>query len=383
MDLTSGFQIGRVRGIEIRVHWSWLLIFGLLSWSLSQGLFGELLSDWSETQQWAAGVTAALLFFLSVLLHELSHAFVAQRYGMEVPSITLFIFGGVSSLAGEMQSAGQEFRVAIAGPLMSWLLAIVFAAIWFPLRGEGISAIPGYLGWINALLGAFNLLPGFPLDGGRVLRSILWGRSKDLLQATRVASRVGVTIAYGLIAVGVISVVAFGLLGGLWYVLIGLFLKSASEGSYAAMRVESALEDVHVSTVMRGDPATVDAALSLQRLVDERLLETGTRAYLVERDGVLIGLITAAEVTRASRDRWSVTTVEAAMIPAERVITVAPETGVVEALRLMQQHDVHQLPVLERGRVVGLLSRGDVLRQIELRSVFAERGRGRGGASGG
>ena len=376
MDLTSGVQIGRIRGIDIRVHWSWLLIFGLLSWSLSQGLFGEMFVGWSPVQQWAAGITTTLLFFLSVLLHELSHAFVAQRLGMEVPSITLFIFGGVSSIKTEMQTAGQEFRVAIAGPLMSWALALIFAAVWYLTRSVEGAAIFGYLGFINALLGAFNLLPGFPLDGGRIFRSMVWARSKDLLQATRVASRVGVLIAYAMIAVGLISVLAFGLFGGFWYVLIGLFLKSAAEGALASMLVETALKDVETSTVMRAAPKPVDADLPLQWFVDERLLETAERASLVARDTVVVGLITAGDVMKVPRDRWSATPVASAMVPVERVFTVTPRTGVIEALRLMREHDVHQLPVLDDGRVLGMLTRGDLMRQIELRTVFRERGDG-------
>ena len=375
MDLTSGFTIGRVRGIDIRVHWSWLLIFGLLSWGLSQGLFGEMFEGWSAERRWAAGIVTALLFFLSVLLHEFAHALVAQGYGMEVPSITLFVFGGVSNLAGEMQSPRQEFRIAIAGPLMSWALAALFAALWYLTAAGGVAAMFGYLGLVNAALGVFNLLPGFPLDGGRVFRSIVWARTNDLLRATRIASRVGVGIAYGMIAVGLVSVFFFGLFGGLWYVLIGLFLKAASEGSYATLRVESALKDVHVAAVMRPAPEPVHAALALQRLIDERLLATAERAFLIERDGAIAGLITATDIAKVPRERWAGTRVVEAMVLAEQVVTVTPDTGLVEAMRLIQQHDVHQLPVIDDGRVVGMLTRGDVMRHIELRTVFRDTGK--------
>ena len=372
MDLTSGVTIGRIRGIAVRVHWSWLLIFALLSWSLSTGLFGTLFEGWSAEQRWAAAVATALLFFVSVLIHELSHSFVAQHYGMEVPSITLFVFGGVSSLGGEMRTAGQEFRVAIAGPLMSWLLAVLFAVVWLATRSLGISPMFGYLAFINGVLGTFNLLPGFPLDGGRVLRSILWARSRDLLYATRIASRVGVGIAYVMIAIGVFNVVAFGMIGGAWYVLIGLFLKSASEGSYAAMRAESALRDVTVGFAMQPAPRPVQAMLTLQRLIDERVLLTGERAFTVESDGRVVGIITTADVTKHPRDSWRRRSVESAMVPAERVVTVGPQDSLNEAMQLMQQHDVHQLPVLEQGRMVGLVSRGDAMRQLELRTLFGD-----------
>ena len=301
MDLTTGFTIGRIRGIAIRVHWSWLLIFGLLSWSLSQGLFGSMFEGWPDAKRWAAGVGTTLLFFFSVLLHELSHSFVAQSYGMRVPSITLFVFGGVSSLGAEMRTAGQEFRVAIAGPLMSWLLAALLGAAWYLTRHEGVGVIFGYLALVNGLLGTFNLLPGFPLDGGRVFRSIIWARTHDLMRATRIASRVGVVIAYAMIAFGLVNIFFFGLFGGLWYVLIGLFLKSASEGSYASMLVESALKDVGVATVMQSAPPPVHALVTLQRLVDERVLSTGERVFVVERDGQIVGLITTTDVTKQPR----------------------------------------------------------------------------------
>ncbi|MEZ4501608.1 MAG: site-2 protease family protein [Dehalococcoidia bacterium] len=369
MDLSSGFTLARVRGIEIRVHWSWLLIFGLLAFSFSEGLFGSELGR-STQVSWAAGIATAGLFFLSVLLHELSHSFVAQRYGMNVPSITLFIFGGVSNLAGEMRTPGQEFRIAIAGPLMSWLLAILFFALWIVVPGDVAGAMFGYLSFINLLVGAFNLLPGFPLDGGRVFRSIVWARSKDLMQATRVASRVGVGIAYLMIIVGLVNVVFFGLIGGLWYVLIGLFLKSASEQSYASMLLEGALKDVAVEDVMQTAPAPVDRGLSLQSLVDGRVLATGERAFLVEGDGRILGLVTATDLAKVPRGEWASTAVEQLMIAAEQVATIAPQAGVVEAMKLMQERDVHQLPVIESGRVVGIITRGDVMRQIQLRTVF-------------
>ena len=379
MDLTSGLRIARVHGIDIRAHWSWLLIVGLLTWSLSNGLFGEtIFPQWSTGQSWAAGLSATALFFVSVLLHELSHALVAQRYGMVVPSITLFVFGGVSNLQSEMQTAGQEFRVAIAGPLMSWLLAIVAGGLWLLTTPAGVSAVFGYLAVTNGVLGLFNLLPGFPLDGGRVFRSMLWARSHDLLQATRVASKVGVAIAYGLIALGVIWVLTLNLTG-LWYVLIGLFLKSASEGSYAALLMESALKDVPAAAVMRPAPEPVPAELPLRRLIDDHVLATADRAFLVERAGAVVGLITATDLVRVPRDQRATASVESAMVPVDDVVTIAPQTGVIEALRLMQEHDIHQLPVIDDGSLVGMLTRGDVMRQIELRTVLGERRKREGG----
>lgn len=372
MNFGSGIGIGRIRGIEIRIHWSWFIILVLLTWSFADGLYRDLFEDWSNNQRWAAAVVTSGLFFLSVLLHELSHAFVAQRYGMSVPSITLFVFGGVSSIAGEMRTAREEFAVAIAGPMMSWVLAVVFAVLWLATHGSDVSGVFGYLAWINGALGLFNLLPGFPLDGGRVLRSIIWARSKSLVRATRVAATVGSAIAYVMIGGGLLSVFAFGLLGGIWYVLIGLFLKSAAEGSYRAMLADRALRNVSVQMVMQPPSEPIEGSMTVQRLVDERLLRVAERAYLVGDEGRVVGLVTPADITRLPRDRWERTAVSAVMVPAASVKTVTPATNLVDAMRLMQEHDVHQLPVLEDGRLVGMLTRGDVLRQVELRMRFED-----------
>jgi len=372
MNFGAGISLGRIRGIDIRIHWSWFIILVLLTWSFAEGLYRDLYEGWGDEQRWTAAIVTSALFFLSVLLHELSHAFVAQRYGMAVPSITLFVFGGVSSIAGEMRTAKEEFAVAVAGPLMSWVLAAVFGLLWFITRSEGINGVFGYLAWINGALGVFNLLPGFPLDGGRVLRSIVWGRSGNIVRATRVASTAGSLIAYLMIGLGLVSVFAFGLLGGIWYVLIGLFLKAAAEGSYQAMLADRALRNVTTQTVMRPPSEPVDASMSVQELVDARLLRSAERAFLVRNNGSVVGLLTAADITKVPREEWGVTSVSRIMVPSGRVLTVSPDTGLIEAMQLMQQHDIHQLPVLDDGRLVGMLTRGDVLRQIEVRMQFQD-----------
>jgi Zn-dependent protease len=373
MDLTSGLVLGRVRGIEIRVHWSWLLIVGLLSFSLAEGFFSEAFEEPTTAQRWIASLVTSGLFFVSVLVHELSHAFVAQRYGMEVPSITLFIFGGVSNLGGEMRSPGQEFRVAIAGPLASWGLALLFGLAWLALRGTDASVVTRYLAVINAVLGVFNLLPGFPLDGGRVFRSLVWARTGDQLRATRVAARGGTVLACALMALGVFTVLTVSLTG-LWYVLIGLFLKSAADAAYGQTLVESTLRDVAVERAMSPAPIPIAARTTVQQLVEERVLGAAERAFMVAADGRIVGLLTTSDLARLPRERWPSTAVEEVMVAAESVITTAPGSSVIESLRLMQQHDVHQLPVLDSGRLVGLLSRGDVIRQIELRRQFGRDG---------
>jgi len=369
MGLNNGLQIARIRGIAVLVHWSWILIFTLITWTLSV-FFGETLEGWSDTQAWIAALVTALAFFCSVLLHEFSHALIAQGYGLPVPSITLFIFGGVSNIAGEMKSARQEFFIAIAGPAMSLVLCGVFGMAAF-LVGGNIGSILVYLAFINGLLGVFNLLPGFPLDGGRVFRSIIWGRTGDLVAATRAASRVGQGIAWMMILGGVVFVITVNLTG-LWYIFIGLFLKQAAEASYQQLLMERALARVRARDLMRPPPEPMPEFSSLQVLVDERILATGDRAVLLEHDGRISGIITTTDLAKIPRDEWPTTSARTAMVPAADVATVAPSTPATDAVRLMTERDVHQLPVIEDGQVVGLLTRGDVLNHIQQRMQFAD-----------
>ncbi len=372
MNLSGGFRIARIRGIDILVHWSWLVIFGLLSWSFAEGLYVEAGPGLSAPVRWAAALLTAALFFGSVLLHELSHAVLAQRAGMAVPSITLFIFGGVSSIAGEMRSPGAEFRVAIAGPLMSWFLGGVCFIVSILTTGLAHQMF-GYLAMINAVLGLFNLLPGFPLDGGRVLRSIVWARTDDLERATRVAAAVGQLIAFAMIAGGLVVVFVYGDVGGVWYMLIGLFLRNAALGAYTATLTDRVLRDIAASGVMRAAPVPVDATTTIAALVNTRVLPEAERAFLVVQDGRVVGLVTATDIARVPREEWVTMAVSHIMVPSGRVITVTPRTPILEAMQLMQEHDVHQLPVLDGGQLVGMLTRGDVLNQLEVRLQFSER----------
>jgi Zn-dependent protease/CBS domain-containing protein len=369
MDLSGGLQIARIRGIAILVHWSWGLIFALITWSLS-GYFGTRFTDWSDGQIWTAAVLSSFGFFMSVLLHELSHAVVAQRFGMTVPSITLFVFGGVANMGSEMRSARQEFLVAAAGPGMSFALAISLSMLGTLVRGN-VGEILLYLGLVNGILGVFNMLPGFPLDGGRVFRSIIWAKTKDLTKATRWASNVGQSIAWVLIILGIWVTLTISLVG-LWYVLIGLFLKQAAEASYQHMVLDRALARVLARDVMRPPPEPMPESSSLQRIVDERVLARGERCVLLEREGRVSGILTTTDLTKVPRDQWPMTSARNAMVPAEEVATITPTTLANEAVRLMGERDVHQLPVIDGGQLVGLLTRGDILNHIQTRMQFAD-----------
>jgi len=373
MDLTTGIVIGRVRGIAIRVHWSWIFIFTLVTWALATGFFAQQFPEWEEVERWVAASLTAVMFFLSVLLHELSHAFVALAYKMRVPSITLFIFGGVSSIDGEMETPGQEFRVAIAGPAMSVALGLIFMTVALVFPSPNVAQVAFYLGTVNFLLAIFNLLPGFPLDGGRVFRSIVWRRTGDLTKATRLASAVGSGIAWLLIGIGIVSVLTIGLIG-LWYVLIGLFLKSAAEGAYQHVLIERTLRGVRAADIMRALPETLPEGTDLQTIIDERVLGRGERAIFLKRDGHVSGLLTIAHLTKIPRDELSRTPASDVMMPTEDIVTVGPETTIMETLRLMGEKDIHQVPVLSGGCMVGLLNRSDILQQIETRLRFAQLG---------
>ena len=368
MDLRSGIVIGRIRGIAIRVHWSWLFVFVLVAWRL-QGDVAGLVPELSSALRWLAGFAAAAIFFLSVLLHELSHAFVALHHGMTVPSITLFIFGGASNVEGEMKTPGQEFQIAFAGPATSIVIGAILVGASYVVPPV-VGSVLFYLGVTNSVLGVFNLLPGFPLDGGRVLRALLWKASGNMEKSTRVAAGAGTTLAWGLIAVGVYYSFATRSLAGVWFVLIGLFLRSSSESAYGQMMVERALEGVRVRAVMREAPEPVAPTMSLQRIVDERVLGRGERALFVGGEGQVLGLFTVVDLARISTEQLATTLARDIMVPVDQIITVGPDTPLLEATQSMTEHDFHQIPVVEDGRMVGVLTRGDVLQQLEVRQRF-------------
>jgi Zn-dependent protease len=308
------------------VHWSWLAIFLVLSWTLADtGFFGQYIG-WPLASRWVLGLVTMLLFFLSVLAHELAHSLTAQHYGMRVPSITLFAFGGVSSIAGEMQTAGQEFRVAIVGPLTSWAVAFVCGALWLIVPESAARTVLGYLGSTNLILGLFNLLPGFPLDGGRVLRSIVWARTQDLPKSTRIAANGGRVVAFGLMAWGLYTLFQRDS-SGLWLILIGLFLHNAAASSYRDLMAEILLRDIPARLLMVPPPPPVEANQTLVSIVDERVTSSLDRVFIVRRADRIVGLLSVTDIVRVPRSEWLTKLAGEAMVPAEQVVTIAPDTG--------------------------------------------------------
>ncbi len=363
----SSVRLGRLAGIDIGIHYTWLFAFALIAWSLAVGYFPGAVPGAGAGTDWALGIIAALLLFASVLLHELSHSLVARARGLTVDSITLFIFGGVSNLRTEATSARDEFLVAVVGPVSSLVLAGIF---W--LLGQGfapdsaVGAVLGYLAFVNLLLGAFNLVPGFPLDGGRVLRSLVWGATGDLRRATVVASYAGQAVGWLLIFWGLARLLGGDFLGGLWTAFIGWFLNGAAESTRQEELRREVLQGVPVSALMDPSPALATPGLSVQDFVFGDVLQRGHRALPVVEAGRLVGIVTLGDAKQLPQDAWPTTPVSTIMT-AVPLRTVAPDADLREAIRLMAESGLHQLPVVRDGRVAGLLSRADIVRYLQVR----------------
>jgi Zn-dependent protease len=363
----GGIRIGRIAGIDILIHPSWLLIFALLTWSLSEGFFLEDHPDWGRLAAWAAGLTASLLLFGSLLLHEFSHCVVARTRGLEVKSVTLFIFGGLSSLKGEPKAPGDEFRIAIVGPVTSFALAGVFAVAGVLLAGTGLDGAAFYLALINAILGVFNLLPGFPLDGGRVLRATLWARSHSLQKATRIASQTGTAMAFLLMIAGVVMALAGAFISGIWLIVVGWFLRTQAEASYSQLVTQGVLAHTPVLAVLEPDYHAVHPRTTLESLVNGYLLHYSQRYFPVSTDWGLEGLITVTDLQRVPRGEWRSRTVTDAMTPAGSLHTLGPQDSLDRAAELMATHDVNQLPVIDEGHLLGFVTRAGIMHILQYR----------------
>jgi Zn-dependent protease/CBS domain-containing protein len=367
--MCGSLRLGKIAGINIYAHLSWLIILVLLTWSLANGWFAQLFPGWSTTTYWIVAFISALLLFACVLAHELAHALIAQTSGLTVKHVTLFIFGGIAHIEEEMQRPGVEFRVAIAGPIANFLLAAVTFLLALPLRGSNASAeaVLDYLTVTNFLLGAFNLIPGFPLDGGHILRSIVWKVTGNFKKSTRIASSVGQVWAYLFMLLGIVLFFTGNFFNGLWIVFIGWFLLNAAQTANTQIELQSILQGVSVGQIMNTQPMTVPANISLQKLVDEYFLPLGLRSAPVTSGDYLAGLITLTDIARVAKERWSYTPVGHVMRQLEQVTTTTPEQPLQEVLHMMGTQDINQVPVVENGRLVGLLNRESVIRYLQVR----------------
>ena len=369
--MDSSFKIGKIAGIAIGVHWSWFLILLLITWSFAGGILLDTFPEWSETQRWVVGVVIALIFFVSILLHELSHSFVAKARGIEVKGITLFVFGGVSNLGREAESAGEEFQIAIVGPLTSLLIGGLFAGLWAVLRGPAPNwaDVAFTLAFINVVIAAFNMLPGFPLDGGRVFRSIIWARNRNLLRATRIASRTGSGIAYLMMAAGGLVFISSAetRIAGIWLVMIGLFLRSAAGTSYEQIALQQALEGLSAREVARNDYPLVSPEMPVAELMGQFVLAGRGRCFPVVAGRELLGLVTISDMQSLDRAEWPVTSVYRVMTPFAKLHTAAPEDGLLKVLQVMGEEAVSHVPIVDGNVLLGMIGREDILRVEQVR----------------
>lgn len=354
--------LGRILGIPIGLDYSWFLIFVLLTWTMAVGYYPAEFKDWSETQYWIVGAMTTVMLFVSVLLHELGHSAVALRYNIPVRSITLLIFGGISQIGAEPPTAAAQFWISMAGPAVSFALAALFALLRPLFAGhEALLALSGYLAYINIVLGLFNLVPGFPLDGGGVFRSIVWRITHNMHRATLIAANTGRFIAYLFIVFGVWQILVGNLINGIWIAFIGWFLESAARGQAQQVALRDLLAGRKVSQAMNRNYAGVSADTTLQHLAESHILGSGQRTFVVLRGDTVVGLLTLHHFKGISPGAWPATTAAQAMIPIEQVKWVRPDAELWSALEEMDRDGVNQLPVMTDGKVAGMISREDVL----------------------
>lgn len=387
----SGFQIAKIFGIKIRINWSWLIIFGLVIWNLTSA-FGQIHQDWGLTTRLIVAFAAALLFFSSVLAHEIAHSVVARSKGIPVEEITLFLFGGTSNIQRHPPSPQAEMLMAIVGPLTSLVLGIVFTL----LSGVGIGSLGAsvndpaemasqlgpvttlllWLGPINLMLAIFNMIPGFPLDGGRVLRSLFWAITDDIKRATRWASWVGQAIAWILIINGIamlfgadVPFFGSGVANGLWLAFIGWFLNNAALQSYQKIVIQDVLKGVAVRRMMRSDPPTAKLGLSVKDLVHNTIMKTDDHAFpVVEEDQRLVGVVTLEDVRTVPQNEWQAKTIGEIMTPGGELVCVRPDEDASDAFDKLSRRDVRQLPVVENDKLVGVLRRSDIVKWLQFSS---------------
>ncbi len=366
--MSPTFQIGRIAGIRIGINWSWLIVFALIVWSLAVAVFPSQNPGFSDGEYVVLAVVAALLFFVSLLLHELGHALQARRDGVEIEGINLWLFGGVAQFKGDFPSAGAEFRIAIAGPLVSLVLGILFVLVTgiagLPNAVDGVAA---WLGYTNLILLAFNLLPALPLDGGRVLRSALWYFRGDLQWATWVASAVGRGFGFLFIGLGVFMLIVDGAFSGAWLAFVGWFLLQAATAEARYVATRQALAGLKVRDLMIREPITVEADVSLGQFMDEVASSRRYTTYPVLEGGSPIGLLAFRSVASVPRDQWNDRRVREAMIPRHDVPLLDEDDAAIDALVELSESDVNRGLVVDNGRLAGLLSITDLARALEVR----------------
>ncbi|MEW6529206.1 MAG: site-2 protease family protein [Thermodesulfobacteriota bacterium] len=367
------FHLLTVFGIRVTIDYTWLIIFMLVLWSLSAGYFPTFFPNFDTYLYWAAGFVATVLFFASILLHELSHSVTAVRLGLEIPEITLFVFGGVAHLAQEPPNPKTELEIAIAGPLCSFALAAIFWGIKLALQGvapELIVAVFDYLAWINVALAVFNLVPGYPLDGGRILKAIVWWRTGSVERGIKLTSDIGKGFAWALMILGGVQIFAGSLIGGLWLILIGMFLKGIAASGYHETVMKQSLQGVPVRDVMIEEVITVPPEASLNEVIHQYFLRYAHRGFPVVRDGKALGVLNLQQLIEIPEEERAGKTVEQVMVPISESLEIRPDVSLVDALQKMGQEGLGRLLVMDGDRMVGMITKTGLLRFLEIKGIL-------------
>ncbi len=367
--MKASFKLFRIAGITIGFHYTWIFALIFFSWTLAMVYFPSVYPDWSTAAYWITGVISALLIFVSVLLHELSHSLVANARGIPVHSITLFILGGVSNMEEEPKKPAAEFMMAIVGPVSSLVLAAIFWGLsYLPAdQTTPVAAVLYYMAIINMYLGIFNLLPGFPMDGGRVLRSIIWGATNNLTRATDIAGIVGQVFGWAFIGLGVFLMISVSLFNGLWFAFIGWFLNSSADASRKEVALRERLSHIKVRALVNPNTVTIVPETTVDEMVRNIFQKQHGRAVPVCRDGKLVGIATITDVKKVPQDRWVTTPVKQIMT-SETLYTVSPEDNLNTAMTLIAKNDINQVLISDQGKCGGLLSRADIIHLIQVHS---------------
>lgn len=366
----GSWQIAKIFGIPIRIHFTWLIIFGLITWSLSTFYFPTVAPKLPTSSYWIKGIIAAFLLFASVAIHELAHSLVAMKYKLQIDSITLFIFGGVAQMRGEPPNPKAEFRIAIAGPLASFLLAGFFFFLETKTSDLGLKSLYSYVSNINLILGFFNLIPGFPMDGGRVLRAFLWSKKKDYLYATQKASKLGQSVAIFFIIFG-IFLLFMGAPTGFWLILIGWFLYSAAYGSYQQSTLQALLENVKVSDLMVRDLITIDPSMKISDAVANYFLRYGYTGFPVVSNGKYLGILTLRDIKNIPESERKEREISEFFGRHRTEWEVSPEESAINALERMLKNDIGRLVVIDGERITGMITRNGIAKYLEIKKFIS------------
>lgn len=366
----KGIPLFSYRQIEVKLDYSWFIIFFLIVITLGMYYFPHYYASMSPVVRWSISVISALLLFISVLLHEFSHSLVAQKLGIEINSIVLFVFGGVAQMKSEPEDPKSEFYISVAGPLCSLVLGILFMGIYYIFPNqmhEAIGAVFWYIGYLNLALVAFNILPGFPLDGGRIARAAIWYYTDNLRKATRIVSNIGKFLAFLIIGFGLLNMLVGAFIQGLFFVFLGMFLQQASVRGYQMVALREGLAKVNVSRIMTPDPHTVPDDITLQTLIDDYFYKYKVHSFPVIKNEEPVGLVTVKSVKSVPRESWDSTLVVDIMDPLNATNTLSPDDDAYEILIRMIENNVGRMPVISDHKVRGIITRKDIMEFVLMR----------------